>query len=97
MYSHNLSVQVVHNSVRYRRRGWDFTMQNVLKWFYEDASFRAATEAAEMDSQDPGNLFGSAYMYMLDRDCKNVLFGRTHPSEAGVYGLGMILQCRDVI
>ena len=64
--------------VKYKRRGWDFTMNNVIKWFHEDAEFRkAADNAHPLKLNDPDSVAGSLYMSLLDRDCKQRLSQRT--------------------
>lgn len=78
------------NTVRYMRRGWDFTMQNVIKWFHEDEDFCAAADAAHpLNFKDPDGLVGNLYMNELDRQCNSCLSRRTKASDAGIYGAGM--------
>lgn len=77
------------DSVRYMRRGWDFTMQNVIKWFHEDKDFCEAAQAAHpLDFNDPNGLVGNMYMHELDRQCNHCLSERSRASDAGIYGIG---------
>jgi len=80
------------NSVRYLRRGWDFTLQNVIKWAHEDEEYREAADAAHpLDFNDVDGLVGNMYMHLLDKDCNYVLSKRQSSSDAGIYGLGVSL------
>lgn len=76
-------------SVRFLRRGWDFGLPNVIKWFHEDAQFREAADAAHPpDFQDPDGLFGNPYLHLLDDACNGCFSKRQSASEAGLYVLG---------
>ena len=82
------------NVVKYRRRGWDFTMENVLRWFHEDAAFREVTDAAHpLDFKNADSVTGSVYLNELDRACRRRLSSRQASHEAGLYGLGVPRAC----
>lgn len=79
-------------TVKFNRRGWDFTMEAVIKWFHEDEAFREAVLAAHpLDFTDADGVAGSLYLNMLNEDCKNVLSKRTDAFGAGIYGMGVIM------
>lgn len=87
----DLALQASTNtSVKFKRRGWDFTMEAVLRWFHEDEGFRQAAEAAHpLDFKDRDGMAGSMYLHLLNQDCKRRLSKRKDAYGAGVYGVGM--------
>lgn len=76
-------------TVKFKRKGWDFTMECVIRWFHEDENFRQAAAAAHpLDFTDVDGMAGSMYMNLLDKDCMHRLSNRKDAFGAGVYGVG---------
>lgn len=77
------------STVAFRRRGWDFGIEDTLQYLHEGDEFTAACQGSwPPDASDPDDIFSGPYFQTLDAITGKVWSQRASCHTAGMYALG---------